>query len=121
MDRPQPPRGNQQPGCRQGIDRSGRNPAGTADSGPGGLSVLAAQAEASRAAAETERDTAVEQARQDAATRITAADLRARAERAEQQADAYRDELARLRAEGSHLAGAIAGKTPRRAAQATQP
>jgi len=48
------------------------------------------------------------------------ADLRARAERAEQQADAYRDELAQLRAETSHSADTtIASKTPRRAVQAT--
>ena len=38
------------------------------------------------------------------------ADLRARAERAERQADAYRDELAQLRAEASHpTAATIAG------------
>jgi ElaB/YqjD/DUF883 family membrane-anchored ribosome-binding protein len=48
------------------------------------------------------------------------ADLRARAERAEQQADAYRDELAQLRAEASHPADTTAlSKTPRRAVQAT--
>ena len=47
------------------------------------------------------------------------ADLRTRAERAEQQADAYRDELAQLRAESSHPAyPTIASKTPRRAVQA---
>lgn len=47
-------------------------------------------------------------------------DLRTRAERAEQQADAYRDELAQLRAESSHdpdTAAAI--RTSRRTRQAT--
>jgi hypothetical protein len=47
------------------------------------------------------------------------ADLRARAERAEREADAYRDELAQLRAETSHPAGT--SRTPRRAVQGTQP
>ena len=50
------------------------------------------------------------------------ADLRARAERAELQADAYRDELAQLRAETSHQTSTIAGgSTPPRPRQAAQP
>jgi len=48
------------------------------------------------------------------------ADLRARAERAERQADAYRDELAQLRARISHDTDTV-GMTPRRTRQATQP
>jgi len=46
-------------------------------------------------------------------------DLRARAERAERQADAYRDDLAQLRAGTSHDADTI--RTPRRTRQAPQP
>jgi colicin import membrane protein len=50
------------------------------------------------------------------------ADLRARAEHAERQADAYRDELAELRAQPGHDATTItATRTPRRTRQATQP
>jgi hypothetical protein len=46
------------------------------------------------------------------------ADLRARAERTEQLADAYRDELAQLRAETSYLADTTAvSKTPRPASR----
>jgi len=50
------------------------------------------------------------------------ADLRAQAERAEGQADAYRDELARLRA-ASHDndIAAASSRTPRHTRQATQP
>jgi colicin import membrane protein len=49
-------------------------------------------------------------------------DLRGRAERAERQADAYRDELAQLRAQTSHHADTtIASRTPPRARQTTQP
>jgi hypothetical protein len=51
---------------------------------------------------------------------LVRADLRARAERAERQADAYRDELAELRAETSQ-GTTIGSKTPRRAVQAAQP
>ena len=46
-------------------------------------------------------------------------DLRARAEHAERQAEAYRDELAQLRAATSHDADTT--RTPRRTRQATQP
>jgi colicin import membrane protein len=46
-------------------------------------------------------------------------DLRARAEHAERQAEAYRGELAELRAENSHDGGTA--RTPRRVRQATQP
>jgi hypothetical protein len=50
------------------------------------------------------------------------ADLRTRAERAERQADAYRDELAQLRAETSHDTDiTTSSRTPRRARPATQP
>jgi hypothetical protein len=50
------------------------------------------------------------------------ADLRARAERAEHQADAYRDELAQLRAAASRDTDATATSgTPPRTRQATQP
>ena len=46
------------------------------------------------------------------------ADLRARAERAERQADAYRDELAQLRAQTSHDTTTLGHRrTPRRATQ----
>jgi colicin import membrane protein len=49
-------------------------------------------------------------------------DLLARAERAERQADAYRDELAQLRAGTSHDTDDIAAsRVPRRTRQATQP
>ena len=48
-------------------------------------------------------------------------DLRARAEHAERQADAYRDELAQLRAGTSHDADTTTSRTPRRTRQATQP
>ncbi len=48
------------------------------------------------------------------------ADLRARAERAERQADAYRDELAQLRA-GTSDDGVAGGKAPRRSRQVGQP
>jgi hypothetical protein len=47
------------------------------------------------------------------------AEQRARAERAERQADAYRDELAQLRAGTSHDVDPT--RTPRRTRQATQP
>jgi hypothetical protein len=50
------------------------------------------------------------------------ADLRARAEHAERQADAYRDDLAQLRAGTSHDTGTTtASRTPRRTRQVTQP
>jgi colicin import membrane protein len=49
------------------------------------------------------------------------ADLRARAEHAERQADAYRDELAQLRAGTSHDTDPTTSRTPRRTRQATQP
>jgi len=49
------------------------------------------------------------------------AEQRARAERAERQADAYRDELAQLRAGTSHDTDITSSRTPRRARQATQP
>jgi colicin import membrane protein len=50
------------------------------------------------------------------------ADLRARAERAERQADAYRDELAQLRAGTSHDTDiTTSSRTPRRARPTTQP
>jgi hypothetical protein len=50
------------------------------------------------------------------------ADLRARAEHAERQVDAYRGELAQLRAAASHDAGTTAAaRTPRRTRPATQP
>jgi hypothetical protein len=49
-------------------------------------------------------------------------DLRARAEHAERQVDAYRGELAQLRAGTSHDTDTItAARTPRRTRQATQP
>jgi colicin import membrane protein len=49
-------------------------------------------------------------------------DLRSRAERAEGQADAYRAEVAQLRAGSSHDTDTVtASRTPRRARQATQP
>jgi len=41
--------------------------------------------------------------------------------RAERQADAYRDELAQLRAGTSHDTDITSSRTPRRARQATQP
>ncbi len=47
------------------------------------------------------------------------ADLRARAERAERQADAYRDELAQLRAGTSRAAGTTTASGPPRTRQAT--
>jgi colicin import membrane protein len=50
------------------------------------------------------------------------ADLRARAEHAERQADAYRDELAQLRAQASHDTDITsASRTPQRTRQAAQP
>jgi hypothetical protein len=48
-------------------------------------------------------------------------DLRARAEHAERQADAYRDELAQLRAGTSHDTDTSSSRTSRRTSQATQP